>query len=316
VSSLLGDPQHSPNIRAGNATTFSTLHLTPSSQAPFSIYGSASTGNCSVLFSTSVSGFKSLRSKEFAGDIRSLAWSPNGRHLHALDSHSSQSAATSIFNFYISGDDTLNAQNQTDTLANVTNAEQMVTHPTGNLVYVVTKDSNELVTIPLQGAEAPASPSRFKILPSSMDASQYTTLSLTISSSKTSLWTLSQSPAQVVVTVFSLDPITGAVINTVARAGWTGDGGYFPAQISPAPFVGSDIVAVANSPVGYTAFIGLDKGSSAMGEVGDVKVASEDFLEDVWILNVESGAVAAPKLKSYGRIALAFDSLGEGVWVD
>ncbi|KAK7183954.1 hypothetical protein DPSP01_011723 [Paraphaeosphaeria sporulosa] len=299
-----------------NATAFSTLHLTPSSQAPYSIYGSASTGNCSVLFSTSVSGFKSLRSKEFAGDIRSLAWSPNGRHLHALDSHSSQSAATSIFNFYISADDTLNAQNQTDILANVTNAEQMVTHPTGNLVYVVTKDSNELVTIPLQGSETPASPSRFKILPSSMDPSQYTTLSLTISSSKTSLWTLSQSPAQVVVTVFSLDPTTGVVINTVARAGWTGDGAFFPAQISPAPFAGNDIVAVTNSPVGYTAFIGLDKGTTALGEAGDVKIAGEDFLEDAWMLNVKSGAVAAPKLKSYGRIALAFDSLGEGVWVD
>ncbi|KAL1591936.1 hypothetical protein SLS60_011528 [Paraconiothyrium brasiliense] len=283
--------------------------------APFSIYGSASTGNCSVLFSTSVAGFKSLRSKEFAGDIRSLAWSPNGRHLHALDSHS-QSAATSIFSFYISPDDNLNDQNQTDILANVTNAEQMVTHPTGNLVYVVTKDTNELVTIPLQGATTPASPSRFKILPSSMDASQYTTLSLTISSSKTSLWTLSQSAAQVVVTVFSLDPTTGSVINAVARAGWTGDGGSFPAQISPAPFVGNDIVAITNSPLGYTAFIGLDKGTTTTGEKGDVKVASDDFLDDVWMLNVKSDAAAAPKLKSYGRIALAFDSLGEGVWVD
>jgi hypothetical protein len=258
----------------------------------------------------------SLRSKEFAGDIRSLAWSPNGRHLHALDSHSSQSAVTSIFNFYVSDDDTLTVQNQADILANVTNAEQMVTHPTAALVYVVTKDSNELVTIPLRGAEAPASPSRFKILPGSMDASQYTTSSLTISSSKINLWTLSQSPAQAVVTVFSLDPVTGAVIGTVARAGWTGDGGSFRAQLSPAPFIGNDIVAVTNSPIGYTAFIGLDKGSTVMGEVGDVKAASEDFLEDVWMLNVESGAVAVPKLKSYGRIALASDSLGEGVWAD
>ncbi|KAJ4299461.1 hypothetical protein N0V90_004706 [Kalmusia sp. IMI 367209] len=299
-----------------NTTAFSTLHITPSNQAPYSIYGSASTGNCSVLFSTSVSGFKSLRSKEFAGDIRSLAWSPNGRHLHALDSHASQSAATSIFNFYISEDSTLNDQNQTDILANVTNAEQMVTHPTGNLVYVVTKDTNELVTIPLQGAAAPASPSRFKILPSSMDATQFKTDSLTISSSKNSLWTLSQSPSQVVVTVFSLDATTGAVINAVARAGWTGDGGFFTGQISPAPFVGNDIVAVTNSPVGYTAFIGLDQGTTVMGEEGDVKVASDEFLEDVWMLNVKSDAAAAPKLKSYGRIDLAFDSLGEGVWVD
>ncbi|KAF1969248.1 hypothetical protein BU23DRAFT_571633 [Bimuria novae-zelandiae CBS 107.79] len=298
-----------------NSTAFSTLHLTPSSQPPFSIYGSASTGTCSVLFSTSIEGFKSLRSKEFAGDIKSLAWSPNGRHLYALDSHSSALSATSIFNFYINDDSSLNNQNQTDVLANVTNAEQMVTHPTGILAYVVTK-KNELVTIPLQGAEAPASPSRFKILPSSFDPSQYTTLSLTISSSKTSLWTLSQSPAQAVVTVFSLDPTTGAVINAVARAGWTGDGGFFPAQISPAPFVGNDIVAVTNSPVGYTAFLGLDQGATAMGQEGDVEVPVDDFLEDTWMLNVKSDSVAAPKLKSYGRIDLALDSLGEGVWVD
>lgn len=304
------------DFREGNTTVFSKLHLTSSSQAPYSIYGSASTGKCSVLFSTSVSGFKSLRSKEFAGDIRSLAWSPNGRHLHALDSHSSESSATSILNFYVNDNSSLNDQNQTDILANVTNAEQMVTHPTGNLVYVVTKGTNELVTVPLQGAEAPASPTRFKILPSSLDVSQYTTLSLTISSSKTSLWTLSLSPAQVVITVFSLDPGTGAVINAVARAAWTGDGGYFPAQISPAPFVGNDIVAITNSPLGYTAFIGLDKGTTAMGEEGDVKVARDDFLEETWMLNVKSDALVAPKLKSYGRIALAFDSLGEGVWVD
>lgn len=304
------------NIRAGNATAYNTLRITPSNQAPYAIYGSASTGTCSVLFSTSVAGFKSLRSKEFASDIRSLAWSPNGRQLHALDSLASQSAATSIFNFYISEDASLSTQNQTDILANVTNAEQMVTHPTGNLVYVVTKDTNELVTIPLQGAEAPASPSRFKIIPSSMDPSQYTTSSLTISSSKTSLWTLSLSPSQAVVTVFSLDPTTGAVINAVARAGWVGDGGHFTGLISPAPFVGNDIVAVTNSPMGMTAFLGLDQGTTAMGEEGDVKTASDDFLEDVWMLNVKSDAVAAPKLKSYGRIDLDYDSLGEGVWVD
>lgn len=300
----------------GNSTAFSTLHITSSNQAPYSIYGSASTGNCSVVFSTSVLGFKSLRSKEFDGDIRSLAWSPNGRHLHALDSHTSASAATSIFNFNINDYSSLNDLNQTDILANVTNAEQMVTHPTGNLVYVITKDTNELVTIPLQCAGTSVSPSRFKILPASINPSLYTTLSLAISSSKNSLWTLSQSPAQVVVTVFSLDPTTGAVIGAVARAGWTGDGAYSPAHISPAPFVGNDIVAITNSPVGYTAFIGLDQGTTAKGETGDIKVAGDEFLEEGWMLNVKSDAVMAPKLKSFGRIGLAFDSLGEGVWAD
>lgn len=118
------------------------------------------------------------------------------------------------------------------------------------------------------------------------------------------------------VTVFSLDPTTGAVIGAVARAGWTGDGAYSPAHISPAPFVGNDIVAITNSPVGYTAFIGLDQGTTAKGETGDIKVAGDEFLEEGWMLNVKSDAVMAPKLKSFGRIGLAFDSLGEGVWAD
>lgn len=268
-----------------------------------------------MLFSTSVSGFKSLRSKEIVGDVRSLAWSPNGHHLHALNSHASDLSETSIFNFYISDDPNLQDQNQTDILANVTNAEQMVTHPTGNLVYVVVKDTNELVTIPLQGAHGPILPSRFKILPSSLDATQYTTSTLTISSSRTSLWTLSLSPAQAVVTVFSLDPMTGVVINAVARAAWVNQGEAI-AQITPAPFVGNDMVAVTNSPVGMTAFLGLDKGTTAMGEEGDIKAQSDDFLEEVWMLNVKGEAMAAPKLKSFGRIDLGFGSLGEGVWVD
>lgn len=304
--------------RLGNTTNFTSLHLTSSNFPPYSIYGTASTGSCSTIFSTTVPGFFTVRSKEFAGDIRSLAWSPNGKHLHALDSHSSSSSVTSIFNFFMASEPTLNDQNATDILANTTSAEQMVTHPTGNLMYVVTRDTNELVTIPmLEGVGSGAkTPSRYKVLPSSLDATQYTTSTLAISSSKASLWTLSQSTAQAVITVFSLNATTGEVIGAVARAAWSGMGSIGTGQIAAAPFEGNDMIAVANSPIGMVAFLGLDKTATVAGQQGDVKVQGDDFLEDVWMLNVKRDAAAAPKLKSFGRIDLGLDGLGEGVWVD
>ena len=116
--------------------------------------------------------------------------------------------------------------------------------------------------------------------------------------------------------MFSLDPVSGAVVSTIARAGWASDGGYSPARILPAPFTGNDIVAITNSPVGYTAFIGLDNGTTSKSQEADVHIARDDFLRDAWIFNVNSESDAAPKLKSYGRMGLAFESLGEGVWVD
>ncbi|KAF2634265.1 hypothetical protein P280DRAFT_439252 [Massarina eburnea CBS 473.64] len=308
-----------------NGTKFTTVHITPSPLTPFSIFGSASTGTCSTLFSSSLTGFRLLRSKEIAGDVRSLAWSPDGRHLHALDSHASSSPATSIFNFYISEDPNLNDRNATDLLANVTSAEQMVTHPTANIVYVVSRDLNELVTIPLEehkGSSDPtATPKRFKVLPSSIDATQFTTSALTISSSKTSLWTLSQSSVQAIISVFSLDPTTGEVITAVARAAWSGAGGIGKGMLAPAPFVGGDLIAVTNSPIGMVAFLGLDgvaKGVS-VGEEGVVNIDGDDFLEEVWTLGTakrDGAAAQAVKLKSYGRIDLGLDNLGEGVWVD
>jgi hypothetical protein len=255
-----------------------------------------------------------MRSKEIAGDIRSLAWSPDGRHLHALDSHPTTLSQTSVFNFFISPDPNLLEQNITEILANVTGASQMVTHPTGNMLYVVT-DNNELVTIPLaEDIGTKAAPSHYKVLPSTIDASTYTTSSVTISSSKTSLWTLSQSNAQAIISVFSLNPQTGEIIAAVARAAW---GGYGYGQIAPAPFVGNDMVAITNSPTGMVAIIGLDVGVVPAGEHGEeVKVESDGFLEDVWMLNVERDGVAAPKLKAFGRADLGLDTLGEGVWVD
>jgi hypothetical protein len=307
-------------LSKGNTTKFSTVHITASSQAPYSIFGSVSTGTCSTLFLTSVTGNHTFRSKDILGNVHSLAWGPNGRHLHALDSHSSSSPATSIFNFYISNDPDLNDQNGTDILANVTGAEQMVTHPTADIVYVVVKDTNELVTIPLEEHKSTntttSAPKRFKVLPSSIDATKYTTSALTISSSKTFLWSLSQSPAQAIISVFSLDPTTGEVITAVARAAWGSMGAIGNGQLAPAPFMGSDMIAVTDSPVGMIAFLGLDTSVVAgVGKQDVVNIDGDDFMEEVWTLGSKSDS-AAVRLKSFGRIDLCMRGLGEGVWVD
>lgn len=205
-------------------------------------------------------------------------------------------------------------------LANVTDAAQMVTHPTANLVYVVSKTTNELLTIPLEehkGANTTTIPKRFDILPSTIDGSLYTTLSLAISANKNSLWVLSQSNAQAIITVFSLDASTGSVTGAVARAAWSGLGGIGAGQIAPAPFVEGDIVAVADSPAGIVAFIGLEQVSTSANIASEsvVNIDGDDFLEEVWTLASSKGAAAA-RLKSYGRIDLGFGKLGEAVWVD
>jgi len=238
-----------------------------------------------------------------------------------LDSHASSSPSTSIFNFFIAEDPTLNDQEETDILANVTGAEQMVTHPTGNLVYVVSKITNELITVPLggqKGVNSSTLPKRYNILPSSIDGSLYTTSSVAISSSKTTLWTLSQSEVQAVISVFDLNATTGEVVGAIARAAWSGVGGIGAGQIAPAPFVEKDMIAVADSPVGMVAILGLEKTASATRSGANERVVNIDgdgFLDEVWTLqDVRNGATV--KLKSYGRIDLGLDHVGESAWVD
>ncbi|KAF2832704.1 hypothetical protein CC86DRAFT_425314 [Ophiobolus disseminans] len=301
-----------------NTTKFTSLHLTSASQNA-GIWGSASTGTCSVLFGVTVDGYTQLRSKEIAGDVHSLAWGPNGHNLHALDSHASSSSVTSIVNYHISDDPNLEDIVRTDILANVSDASQIVSHPTGNRIYVVTKGTNELVTVALEqdgtSIKIAVAPSRYKLLPSSLDASKFHTSSLAISASKKVLWTLSQSANQAVVVAFTLNPATGEVIDAAARASWGGAG---DGQLTAASFETGDIVAIANSPMGFVTLLGLDQGTPTIAQSFD-SVVGHEYLEQLSVTKGRRGGavLAAPKIKSYGRISLdEFVTMGESIWVD
>jgi DNA-binding beta-propeller fold protein YncE len=258
-----------------------------------------------------------VRSQEIAGDVHSIAWSPSGRNLHALDSHSSTTSATSITNFRIAEDPSLEDIVGIDVLANVSSASQITAHPTESFVYVVTKDSNELVILPLDGdtlANTSTVPKRYKLLPSTLDASLFHTSSLAITASKSTLWTLSQSTSQAVITAFSL-ATTGEVINIAARASWAGTG---EAQLTAAPFKGGDVVAVANSPTGYITILGLDQGALTTVQAADENDRHGYLQQMAASMSKGNGVEAmAAKVKSYGRAALDdYVSLGESVWID
>jgi hypothetical protein len=302
----------------GNTTTFTSLRLSPTTYNS-GIWGSASTGTCSVLFGLTTNGYVQLRSKEIAGDIHSLAWTTNGQNLHALDSHSSTMEATSIVNFRISEDPNLEDIIATDILANVSHASEIVSHPTSNRLYVVTKDTNELISIGtpyfVNSSSSTQPLSRYRILPSSLDASQFHTSSLAITTSKSTLWTLSQSSNQAVITVFSLNTTTGEITDAVARASWAGRG---EGQITPSSFADGDVVAITNSPIGYVTLLGLDRGGPVSTQ--DTKVSHDHaYLE---ALEMESSLAshtssAGAKVMSYGRTSLdEFIAIGEGVWLD
>lgn len=263
------------------------MKLISGPQRPYAIYGAASTGTCSALFSISTSGFQSLRSDSIAGDIRSFAWSPNGRHLHALDSKSS-----SLLDFYISEDPNLHELVATDAIGNTTAAKQVITHPVGQRVYVVTEGTNELIDIPLalnDRIDTSITPNRSAILPKTMAPGTYRTTSLAISSSNTTLWTLSHTTKTgentFIVSAFKLDGTTGAVKNVISRAtfkNFLGDGTKATSVLVPAPFEG-DMVAFTTYPGAMVAVLGL---------VGE-------------------------SIKAYGRTMLAQDEgcCGEGVWI-
>ncbi|CAO2650240.1 Nn.00g015320.m01.CDS01 [Neocucurbitaria sp. VM-36] len=302
-----------------NTTNFTSLHVSSSNQN-LGIWGTASTGTCSVLFGLTSDGYTTLRSKEIAGDVHSIAWSPTGRNLHALNSHSSASSTTSITNFRIAENPNLEDIAGTDVLVNVTSASQIVSHPTSDMVYLITKDTNELVTLPLQQNvrlryRANLSPSRYRLLPSSLDVTQFHTSSLAITSSKTTLWTLSQSPSQAVITAFSLNTTTGEVLGVAARASWKGAG---EGQLVAAPFEAGDVVAVTNSPAGYITILGLDQSPASVAlELG--QNSEHNYLQAIPVTQMKRDGmqVAAAKIQSYGRTILD-DSvgLGECVWID
>jgi DNA-binding beta-propeller fold protein YncE len=302
----------------GNTTVFTSLHLTSATQNE-GIWGSASTSICSVLFGLTTDGYSQLRSKEIAGDVHSLAWGSNGRNLHALDSHSSSAAATSIVNYRISEDPTLEDIVSTDILANVSDASQIAVHPSSNRMYVVTKDTNDLITVALEQDTNTTTvaqvPSRYRILPSSLDSSKFHTSSLAITASKNTLWTFSQSTKQAVITVFTLNTTTGEIIDVAARASWSGAG---EGQITAAPFENGDVVAITNSPVGYVTLLGLDQGSSTSAQDSGITVG-HGYLQQLEERDDPTRMMAqtVTKVKSYGRTVLdEFIAMGESVWVD
>jgi hypothetical protein len=303
---------------AGNTTAFTSLRLSPTAFNS-GIWGSASTGTCSILFGLTTNGYLQLKSKEIAGDIHSLAWTANGQNLHALDSHSSPVEATSIVNFRISEDPNLEDIIATDILANVSHAAEIVSHPTSNRLYVVTKDTNELISVRAPDIANSSSttqlPSRYRLLPSSLDASRFHTSSLAIGASKSTLWALSQSSNQAVITVFSLNATTGEVVDAVARASWAGNG---EGRITAASFAGGDIVAITNSPIGYVTLLGLDQGGVKVAQDADGGY-DHAYLEALKMERSDASHInaASAKVKSYGRTALdEYIAIGEAVWVD
>ncbi|KAH7412081.1 hypothetical protein DE146DRAFT_751217 [Phaeosphaeria sp. MPI-PUGE-AT-0046c] len=303
---------------ACHTTSFSSLHLT-NADYNTGIWGTASTGTCSVLFGVTTDGYTQLRSNEIAGDVHSLAWGSSGRSLHALDSHSSTTAMTSIVNFRISDNPDLEDIIATSILANVSDASQIVSHPTSDRLYVVTKGTNELISIEAQenanSSARTAALSRYKLIPTSLDASQFHTSSLATSSSKDTLWTLSQSKTQAIITAFSLNTTTGEIITAAARASWSGLG---DGQITAAPFAGGNVIAITNSPAGYVTLLGLDSGVAAAAQDDDTAKGHE-YLEymDLGRSGAAGSRQLAPKIKSYGRTMLdEFIDVGESVWVD
>jgi hypothetical protein len=272
-----------------------------------------------VLFGLTIDGYSQLRSKEITGDVHSLAWSSNGRNLHALDSHSSSTPTTSIVNFRISEDPSLEDIVSTDILTNVSDASQIVVHPSINRMYVVTKGTNELITLTLaQNANTTTSaqaPSRYRILPSSLDSSQFHTSSLAITASRNTLWTFSQSNKQAVITAFTLNTTTGDIVDAAARASWSGIG---EGQITAASFESGDVVAITNSPVGYVTLLGLDQGVATTAQNTGI-VDGHEYLQQLGEGRdaTQSVASSAVKVKSYGRTVLEEGvDMGESVWID
>jgi 6-phosphogluconolactonase (cycloisomerase 2 family) len=251
------------------------------------IYGTASTGTCSALFSVSVTGYHTLRSNEIKGDVRSFAWSPDGSHLHALDTESS-----SLLNFNISEDPNLQDLLDTKVVADTKAARQVIAHPVGHRLYLITRDTNELLDIPLQSndrVEGTAVANRSRILVSDTPEGQYVTTSVAISSTNATLWTLSHTGPDentFMVTAFKIDPVTGAVQGRVARASfrnYLGDGAVVAtSSLIPAPFEG-DMVAVTTYPGAMVAVLGLV--GSSITAFGRAMLAQDEGCcgEGVWL---------------------------------
>lgn len=244
-----------------------------------------------------------------------MAWSPNGRNLRALNSQSSDSNVASIINFRIAEDPSLNDIVRVDVLKNVTTPSQIIAHPTQAQVYLVTRNTNELLVLPFP-EETPLNTSVIASrhnLVSKSDTKLFQTSSLAISASWRILWTLSQSSEQAIVNAFALNT-AGEVIGLVARAAWRGDGdGYLTAS----PFPDGDVVAVTNSPRGYVTLLGLQT------DMGVDSSAINDSSVHSYLYQIPMGEEkrqvegATPRIISYGRTSIdEYVSLGESIWIN
>lgn len=202
------------------------------------------------------------------------------------------SKSSSVLNFNISEDPNLQDLLDNQAIENTTSARQIITHPVGHRLYVITRETNELIDIPLletDRVEGTLPANHTDILVSGTPEGQYVTTSLAISSSNATLWTLSHTGAPentFMVTVFRLDPETGAVQARIARASFTnylGDGTQATSTLTAAPFAG-DMVSLTTYPGAMVAVLGL---------VGD-------------------------SIRPFGRAMLAQDEgcCGEGAWLD
>lgn len=180
--------------------------------------------------------------------------------MHALDSK-----ANSLLNYVVNEDPNQQDLVGNELIANTTTACQVITHPVGHRLYVITHETNELIDVPLlltDRIDAKISPNHTAIMAKDTPSAQYVTTSVAISSSNATLWILSHMRAPettFLVTVFRLDPVTGAVQGRIARSqfrNYIGDGTKATSMLVPAPFEG-DMVAFTTYPGAMVAVLGL-----------------------------------------------------------
>jgi len=156
---------------------------------------------------------------------------------------------------------------------------------------------------------------RYRILPTSLDATQFHSSSLAISASRNTLWALSQSSRQAVITAFTLNITTGEVVDVAARASWQGTG---EGQLTAAPFDGGDVVAITDSPTGYITILGLDQSTLPSARIAE-DFRLHDYLHAMQVDERKRKDIrmAAPKIKSYGRVLVDDHvNLGDCAWID
>ncbi|KAF2182330.1 hypothetical protein K469DRAFT_788325 [Zopfia rhizophila CBS 207.26] len=247
--------------RYGNTTSnFKSIQLLAQTERPGCIFGAASSGTCSTIFALSPSGFQTLRSDAVHGDIRSIAFSPNQRHLYALDIHTSL-----LLNYYISDAPSLQDLLDVDVLPELSGTIKVISHPKLHKLYLVAQNTNELVTVPMlynDRRDIAVNLTHHEVLSKNDTYIHFFTSSIAISSSASYLWALSQSSNNNnIITVYPLNTTTGDIVDEPLWFNWTPRGGkaggsFQTSFIAPTPFE-SDFVAVTSFPAGSVEILGI-----------------------------------------------------------